>query len=269
MAYELKDFGAAVVHAPDADSRRGETHWNSLAHQAVPGPEFATRLIDGLRREPALSPAYLASLSESPWEVATSLLADFAHLFAIASHGWPIMATQVAAHAQESLPLALDLPAPDLAVALFGDSILHADCIRQLAVAVGPTRLRAGLTTAEASAQTHRRRIDILLTSERNGCAFGTATALSLSWMRVAWHLSHVLQGAPSGQPAITIPGLEIMAHQPGNPTPALAEALAALADDQGARRGLLFGIGQALTLQATFWSMLAERARLLSRRKP
>lgn len=266
MAYDLKEPSAAALQPAGADPRRSESHWNVMAQQSASGPDFAANLLEGLKREPALSPAYLAELSDVPWELATAILADFAHLFAIASHGWPIMATQVAGALQETLPV--DLPAPDLAVALFGDSILHADCIRQLAVAVGPTRLRAGLTTSEANALTHRRRLEILLTSERNGCAFGTGTAISLSWMRVTRLISHVLQNAPSGQPAITIPGLEIMAHQPPAPTPALTEYLAAIAEDPSARRGLLFGIGQALTLQATFWSMLAERARCLSRRK-
>lgn len=267
MAYELKDLKPAGAGNHEAERRQGASHWNGMAQQFASGEEFAANLLDGLKREPALSPAYLAELTDSSWEVATGILADFAHLFAIASHGWPIMATQLAGGLQTHLPA--DLPAPDLAAALFGDSILHADCIRQLAVAVGPTRLRAGLTTSEANALAHRRRIEILLTSERSGCAFGTGTAVSLSWLRVAGLISHILQNAPSGQPAIVIPGLDAMAHQPPAPTPALTEYLAAVAEDPAARRGLLFGIGQALTLQVTFWSMLAERARSLSRRKP
>ncbi|MCH8685503.1 DUF6975 family protein [Pedomonas mirosovicensis] len=250
----------------DVARRQGTSHWNNLAQQNLTGRDFATHLLDGLKREPALSPAYLTELSGNSWEQTTSLLADFAHLFAIASHGWPVMATQVAAGLQHHLPS--DLVPSDLAVSLFGDSILHADCIRQLAVAVGPTRLRAGLTTAEANALAHRRRMEILLTSERTGCAFGTGIAISLSWMRVAGIISHVLQTAPSGHPAITVPELEVMANQPPASTSTLAQYLATAAESPSARRGLLFGIGQALALQVTFWSLLADRARTLSRRK-
>ena len=265
MAYELKDQGMAGVVNHDALRRQGTSHWNSMAQQDSSGQDFASRLLDGLRGEPALFPRHLDELSADSWDTASSLLADFAHLFAIASHGWPAMAAQVAAKIRGELDS--DLPAPDLALAPFGDSIRHADSIRQLAVAVGPTRLRAGLTTAEANALSHRRRIEILLESERVGCAVGTAVAITLSWMRLTSLIGNTLRSAPSsGQPAINIPGLEAAADQSA-PPPALIRHIGTIAQSQAARRGLLFGIGQALALQATFWSMLAERARILARR--
>lgn len=265
MAYGLKEPRIPGVMNQDALRRQGASPWNNMAHQYASGQDFAYHLLDGLKSEPALYPGYLTDLTGHSWEMVASLLADFAHLFAIASHGWPATATRVAARLKDQLES--DLSPPDLAAALFGDSILHADCIRQLAVAVGPTRLRAGLTTAEANALAHRHRIEILLESERTGCALGTGVAITLSWIRLTGQISQMLQAAPlTGQPAIIIPGLEGPSDQALRPPPDLAEHLSLLTQSQATRRGLLFGIGQALALQATLWSMLAERARSLSR---
>lgn len=265
MAYELKDQRMAGVTNHDAVRRQGASHWNSMTQQDASGQDFASRLLDSLRTEPALYPRHLNELSEGTWEQASSQLADFAHLFAIASHGWPVMAAQVAAGLRDELDT--DLSAPDLALALFGDSIRHADCIRQLAVTVGPTRLRAGLTTAEANALSHRRRIEILLESERAGCAVGTAVALTLSWLRLTSLIGSALHAIASDRPAINIPGLEDRKDQPTLPPPALVRHLGAIAQSQPVRRGIQFGVGQVLALQATFWSMLAERARILAKR--
>jgi len=266
MAYGLKDLRMPGVMNHDALRRQGASPWNNMAHQQASGQDFAYHLLDGLKSEPALFPGYLTELSGPSWELTASLLADFAHLFAIASHGWPAMATKVAASLKDQLET--DLSASDLAVSLFGDSILHADSFRQLAVAVGPTRLRAGLTTAEANALSHRRRIEILLESERTGCALGTGVAITLSWVRLTSQISQLLQAAPSsGQPAINIPGFEAQSDQTLLPPSTLNGHLNVIAQSQAARRGLLFGIGQALALQATFWSMLADRARTLAKR--
>lgn len=266
MAYGLKDPRMPGVMNQDALQRQGTSPWNSTAHQYASGQDFAYHLLDGLKSEPALYPSYLNDLSCASWEVISSLLADFAHLYAIASHGWPALGTQVAAHLKDQLDT--DQSPAELAKSLFGASIIHADSIRRLAIAVGPTRLRAGLTTAEANALSHRRRIEILLESERSGCALGTGVAIALTWARLTSQISQMLRAAPlSGQPAITIPGLDELPDAPLLPPPALARHLSVIAQSPAARRGLLFGVGQALALQATFWSMLAERARTLAKR--
>lgn len=266
MAYGQKDPKVTGVMDQDALQRQGASPWNSMANQYASGHEFAYHLLDGLKSEPALVPTYLTELSGPLWETTSCLLADFAHLYAIASHGWPALAAQIAASLKDELES--DLPPPELAEALFGASITHSGCIRRLAVAVGPTRLRAGLTTAEANALAHRRRIEILLESERSGCALGTGIAISLSWIRLTGQISQMLQAAPSaGHPAINIPGLDRSPDPSALSLPALARYLSVVAQSPAARRGLLFGVGQALALQATLWSMLAERARMLAKR--
>lgn len=250
----------------DALRRQDASPWNNAAHQYASGQEFAYHLLDGLKSEPALFPNYISELSGASWQTMSALLADFAHLFTISSHGWPALATQVASNLKDQIDS--DLAPPELAQALFGPSITHADCIRRLAVAVGPTRLRAGLTTAEANALSHRRRIEILLESERSGCALGTGVVITMTWLRLTTQISQMLRAAPSaGQPAINIPGLDCPPDAALMPPPALAQHLGALAQSQAARRGLLFGVGQALALQATFWSMLADRGRTLAKR--
>lgn len=265
MAYGMKDNRTPGAMNQDALQRHGASPWNSASNQYASGHDFAYHLLDSLKNEPALFPSYLTELSGNSWEKSSSLLADFAHLYAISSHGWPALATQVAANLKDQLES--DLSPAQLAQSLFGDSITHADCIRQLAIAVGPTRLRAGLTTAEANALAHRRRIEILLESERTGCALGTGVAITLSWHRLTGQISQMLRAAPtSGQPAINIPGLDETPGLSNAPLSELARNLSVVAQSQAARRGLLFGVGQALALQATFWSMLADRARTLAK---
>lgn len=266
MTYRLKDPHVTGAIGPDALRRQATSPWNNAAHQYASGQEFAYHLLDGLKSEPALFPNYLTELSASSWEKTSCLLADFAHLFAISSHGWPAHAIQMAANLKDQLES--DLSPTELAESLFGSSITDADCIRRLAVAVGPTRLRAGLTTAEANALAHRRRIEILLESERSGCALGTGVVITMSWLRLTAQISQMLRIAPSaGQPAINISGLDGLSETSMLPPPALARHLSTIAQSQAARRGLLFGVGQALALQATFWSMLADRGRTLTKR--
>lgn len=265
MAYGLKHTRIPGTMNQDALKRHDASPWNSASNQYASGQEFAYHLLDSLKSEPALFPSYLAELSGDSWDKTSSLMADFAHLYAISSHGWPAHAAQIAANMKDQLES--DLSPSELAQELFGASITHADCIRRLAIAVGPTRLRAGLTTAEANALAHRRRIEILLESERTGCALGTGVAITLSWIRLTGQISLMLRSAPtSGQSAITIPGLDEASSSSSAPLPALARHLSVVAQSQAARRGLLFGVGQALALQATFWSMLADRARTLAK---
>lgn len=253
----------AGLTSQNALRRPGTSNWATLAQQYASGHEFAGCLLDGLKGEPALTPSYLFDTDEPSWALLTSMLADFAHLYTIANHGWATTAEQIASKVGELLET--DLPAAQLAQDLFGSSVMHADAIRQLAVSVGPTRLRAGLTTAEAAASAHRSQMHILLASDRPGCALGAAATIALSWTTLASQTAQLLQKRPSDQSPILIPGLTPDASDAALP-PTLAQCLAAVASEIPARRGMLFGISQALALRAAFWSMLAERARSIAK---
>lgn len=117
--------------------------------------------------------------------------------------------------------------------------------LARLAAAAGPLPSTMGASDNEAAVRGQRHAIEMLASSERNGCALGAALAVSLDWSVV-----HDMLNVAGQRFAVEFPPYR------GDP-----EAVRALADGSAAvERALLFGAEQIVIQHFGLWDLLEAR---------
>ena len=122
--------------------------------------------------------------------------------------------------------------------------------IARLAVAAGPVPSTPGASDSDSAVIGQRHAIEMLASSERNGCALGAAMALVLDWTAIRQALDAAARRFGVEPPLF----------------PAAAQApVAAVADSfataPAVRRALLFGADQILVQHYGLWDLLEARA--------
>jgi hypothetical protein len=120
----------------------------------------------------------------------------------------------------------------------------------RLTSAVGPQPSTSGSAQTEAALVAQRHALETLATSERRGCALGTATALIEDWRSVRRLLDRAAHRAGIDVPACSLPDEESVAH-----------AIQAGADTPSAERALGFGAEQLLLQHRALLDLLEARA--------
>jgi hypothetical protein len=121
--------------------------------------------------------------------------------------------------------------------------------LARLAVAAGPIPSTPGGAATESTVLAQRHAVEMLASSERNGCAIGAAAALMIDWSSIRL----VLEAAARRFGAEAAP--------PGGEDPAAVAAFAeAYATSAGIERAALFGAEQIAIQHHGLWDLLEAR---------
>jgi hypothetical protein len=121
--------------------------------------------------------------------------------------------------------------------------------LARLAVAAGPVPSTPGAADSDNVVLAQRHAIDMLASSERNGCALGAAMAVVLDWRAIRFVLDAAAARFGLEAPLCAVP------------SEAVVESVAErFADSPGARRALLFGAEQILVQHFGLWDLLETR---------
>lgn len=120
----------------------------------------------------------------------------------------------------------------------------------RLTAAVGPLPSTPGQASSQAAILGQRHALEMLVRSDRNGCAIGTALAFVLDWAAVR----HILDGCAS-RVALEAPTSFAIAQEEA------VAALEAIAATAGIERALAFGAQQMLAQHRGLWQLLDARA--------
>lgn len=133
------------------------------------------------------------------------------------------------------------------AVGAFADE--RASLVRIVA-SVGPLPSTPGQAESEAAIAAQRHALDMLARSDRNGCPLGAALAVILDWPSIRQVLDRVAERAGIALPPSRLPGEAVT-----------AAIVAAVTDNPGVERAMLFGAQQTLAQHRALWLLLEARA--------
>ncbi len=253
----IRDLRAMAGPAnTDRHTRASVVHWIEAARTEESAQGFARCFVDGIHADPAAAPSYLARLGDLSWPVLTALIADFAHFFEIAHHGWPASALGI-------ISRDIGLTGESDHEAVLGAALADVKAMHGLAIAVGSPSLIGGLTNAETAARANHMQLQTLLLSERRGCALGTVIAMALAWQPTAHTINGIIRLCRDRDGKSDLPLMSADTPHPAGSS-RLVDYLGAIADSITIRRGLLFGATQALAIRADLWALLARRASMV-----
>jgi hypothetical protein len=122
--------------------------------------------------------------------------------------------------------------------------------ITRLVVAVGPLPSTPGQAESESAVNGQRHAIDMLAQSDRNGCAFGAAVALSLDWPQVRAILDAAAKRFGLEAPACHLPDAS-----------ETTDLVALASQSPAVERAMSFGAQQILAQHRGLWDLLEARA--------
>lgn len=122
--------------------------------------------------------------------------------------------------------------------------------LSQMAAALGPPPSTLGQTRAENAVAAQCRVLDMLVQSERRGCALGAAITLTLEWRTIRVLLDLSAEKLNIARPRNNLPDLRITART--------AEEAA---QNAAIERAMMFGSEQLLTQHRSLWDLLTVRA--------
>lgn len=121
--------------------------------------------------------------------------------------------------------------------------------LARLAVEAGPVPSTPGAASAQSALLSQRHALEMLASSERNGCALGAAMALVLDWGTIRWVLN-----TAAGRFNVPVPDYRLNDDL----------SLLALADRIGqeplVERAMLFGAQQIMLQHHGLWDLLEAR---------
>lgn len=121
--------------------------------------------------------------------------------------------------------------------------------LMRIVVAAGPLPSTAGQAESEAAVAGQRHALEMLASSDRNGCALGAAMALVLDWRPIR----AVIDAAAQRYGVTLIP--------PGLPSTRQTLGLIDEAGSPAVERAMMFGAQQLLVQHRGLWDLLEARA--------
>lgn len=125
--------------------------------------------------------------------------------------------------------------------------------LNRLTVEAGPIHRQVGQDRVSGLIENQGRSMEMLATSDRNGCPAGVAMAFALDWQRSRPLLDYVALGLGVEAPACLLPCQE-----------ATAELAQQLARSPAIQRAMTFGRDQMLAQQRGLWHVIAARHQAL-----
>lgn len=121
--------------------------------------------------------------------------------------------------------------------------------LTKLAVAAGPLPSTPGQAESEAAVIGQRHALEMLAQSDRDGCAIGTAIALTLDWGAIRSLLNVAADRLGVAMPACTLPSPE-----------ASHALIVALSESPAVERAMGFGGAQLIGQHRGLWDLLEAR---------
>ena len=126
---------------------------------------------------------------------------------------------------------------------------LERSFLNRLTIAAGPVHRQIGQDRVNTLIENQSRSMEMLATSDRNGCPAGAAMAFALDWQQCRPLLDRAAMILGMEAPNCLLPSIE-----------ATAELAQTLSNRSTVQRAMLFGSDQMLAQQRGLWQIIATR---------
>jgi hypothetical protein len=126
---------------------------------------------------------------------------------------------------------------------------LERSFLNRLTIAAGPVHRQIGQDRVNTLIENQSRSMEMLATSDRNGCPAGAAMAFAIDWQQCRPLLDRAAMILGMEAPNCLLPSIE-----------ATAELAQTLANRSIVQRAMLFGSDQMLAQQRGLWQIIATR---------